>query len=162
MSTLIVYGSCYGTSRQYAEQISQKTGYRCVSFTKGEDLKAYQRILYIGGLYMGHVLGLHQTARSLSPAQQLIVLTVGVSDTQNPQVAERIRSSVLDQLPAALQSSARVYHLSGRIDYARLSFSHRAILEMMMRRLCRMAKNECDQSAMALLYALRAASSASC
>lgn len=155
MASIILYGSCYGTSRRYAETLSSETGIPCLPFTRQKDPAAYDRVIYIGGLYMGNVLGLTRTARRLSPAQRLTVFTVGLSDTRNAQAAGRIRMAVRNQLPAGLRASAEVYHLSGGIDYARLSFAHRAIIDAVMLKLRRVPESERGVSAQTLLDAGR-------
>ena len=55
--SIIIYGSQYGTSKRYAERLSAITGIRCVSRKEAKGINDYERVIYMGGLYAGSVLG---------------------------------------------------------------------------------------------------------
>ena len=66
MRGIILYGTHYGSSKQYAEELSRRSGIACVSYEDAGDLSNYGRITYIGSLYAGGVLGLKETFGNLS------------------------------------------------------------------------------------------------
>ena len=66
MEHIIIYGSQYGSSRRYAEKLSEQTGIPAVSYKDAPDLSGRSVVVYLGSLYAGGVLGLSKTLRGLS------------------------------------------------------------------------------------------------
>ena len=96
MEGIIVYGSKYGTSRRYAEKLSQLTGLPAIPYQEAPDLTGRDTVVYLGSLYAGSVLGMTKTLGGLTlrKGQRLIVVTVGLADPGNPQNREHIRASL--------------------------------------------------------------------
>ena len=126
MQDIILYGSQYGSTRRYAEKLSEQTGIPAVSYKDAPALSDKKTIVYLGGVYAGGVLGLVKTLRgfSLQKGQKLILVTVGLADPNDPDNRDNIRTFLQRQLPAELLGRATIYHLRGRIDYQKLSFGH--------------------------------------
>ena len=84
MEQIILYGSRYGSTRRYAEKLSELTGVPAFSYKQAPHFFDMKTIVYLGGLYAGGVLGLTKTLRGLSlrDEQKLILATVGLSDPQ--------------------------------------------------------------------------------
>ena len=61
MNKIIIYGSCYGTTKQYAEELAKRTGYELVSYEDVDDSNTYKTIIYLGGLYAGGVMCMKKT-----------------------------------------------------------------------------------------------------
>ena len=137
MEHIIVYGSQYGSTRRYAEKLSEQTGIPAVSYKDASTLSDKDIIVYLGGLYAGGVLGLAKTLRGLSlqDGQKLILVTVGLADPSEPENQHNIRTSLQRQLPAELLDRAKIFHLRGGIDYQRLSLGHRTIMALLYRSL---------------------------
>ncbi len=131
MKTLILYGSQYGTTKRYADELSRLTGLPAVSYEKAPDLAGCEQIVYLGGLYAGGVKGLKQTARKFPAGVRLILVTVGLADVQDEQNIENIRRSVRRQLPAEMLQNAALFHLRGGIDYSRLNLTHRTMMTLL-------------------------------
>lgn len=131
MKTLILYGSQYGTTKRYADELSRLTGLPALSYEKAADLAGCEQIVYLGGLYAGGVKGLKQTARKFPAGVRLILVTVGLADVQDEQNIENIRRSVRRQLPAEVLQNAALFHLRGGIDYSRLNLTHRAMMTLL-------------------------------
>ena len=55
MKSLIIYGSQYGTAKAYATKLSEITEIPCISYENIKDIKDYEQIIYLGGLYAGGV-----------------------------------------------------------------------------------------------------------
>lgn len=94
MKTLILYGSQYGTTKRYADELSRLTGLPAVSYEKAVDLAGCEQIVYLGGLYAGGVKGLKQAVKKFPAGVRLILVTVGLADVQDEQNIENIRRSV--------------------------------------------------------------------
>lgn len=134
MEHIIIYGS----ARRYAQKLSERTGIPAVSYKDALDLSGMKTIIYLGGLYAGGVLGLVKTLRDfpLQDGQKLLLVTVGLSDPNEPENQNNIRTSLRRQLPA-LFGKAKIFHLRGGIDYQKLSFGHRTMMKLLCQSLCR-------------------------
>ena len=133
MEGIIVYGSKYGTSRRYAEKLSQLTGLPAIPYQEASDLAGRDTIIYLGSLYAGGVLGMAKTLRGLAlrEGQRLIIVTVGLADPGNPKNREHIRASLKKQLSPELFRQATIFHLRGGIDYSTLTFRHQAMMALL-------------------------------
>ena len=139
MEHIIVYGSQYGSTRRYAEKLSEQTGIPAVSYKDASTLSDKDIIVYLGGLYAGGVLGLAKTLRGLSlqDGQKLILVTVGLADPSEPENQHNIRTSLQKQLSPELMERAKIFHLRGGIDYQKLSFGHRMMMKLLYQSLHR-------------------------
>lgn len=139
MNDIILYGSQYGSTRRYAEKLSEQTGIPAISYKDAPALSDRKTIVYLGGLYAGGVLGLAKTLRSFSlqDGQKLILVTVGLADPNEPENRDNIRASLQRQLPAGLLDRAKIVHLRGGIDYPKLSFGHRTMMALLYQSLRR-------------------------
>ena len=113
MEHIIVYGSQYGSTRRYAEKLSEQTGIPATRYQDAPALSNRKTIVYLGGLYAGGVLGLAKTLRgfSLRAGQKLLLVTVGLADPNDQENRDNIRATLQKQLPAGLLDRAKVYHL---------------------------------------------------
>ena len=48
--TIIIYGSKYGTTEQYAQELSKKTGIKAEKYSDIQDINQYGTIIYFGAL----------------------------------------------------------------------------------------------------------------
>ena len=58
MKGIVVYGSNYGTTRAYAQELARRTGWPAVDWQQAKNLAEYETVVYLGGLYAGGVVGL--------------------------------------------------------------------------------------------------------
>ena len=65
MSNIIIYGSHYGTTKQYAEELSRRTNIKSIPYGEINQINNYDSIIYLGGLYAGGVLGMSKTLKKL-------------------------------------------------------------------------------------------------
>ena len=131
MKTLILYGSQYGTTKRYADELSRLTGLPALSYEKAADLAGCEQIVYLGGLYAGGVKGLKQAVKKFPAGVRLILVTVGLADVQDEQNIENIRRSVRRQLPAEVLQNTAFFHLRGGIDYSKLNLTHRTMMTLL-------------------------------
>ena len=66
MNNIIIYGSHYGTTKQYAEELSRRTNIEIISFENVKEINDYDNIIYLGGLYAGGVLGMSKTIKYIN------------------------------------------------------------------------------------------------
>lgn len=151
MNTLIIYGSRYGSTKCYAERLAETTGLKVVACSEAKDLAGYDRIIYLGALCAGGVMGLKKTVGKMSDNQELIVATVGLADPTAPDNVANIRRSLKTQLPPHFYDESRIFHLRGAIDYSRLGLKHRIMMSLLNSKVSKMPESELNSEAKALL-----------
>jgi len=133
---IIVYGTQYGAAKKYAEELARRTEITCVSYEEIEDINIYDTIIYIGSLYAGGVLGMKKTMDKyvVGTGKKLIVVTVGLADPTDQENTDHIKGGVKRQLPAGVYEKATVLHLRGAIDYTKLSFKHKTMMGLLVKK----------------------------
>ena len=136
MNEIIVYGSCYGTTRKYAEELSRRTGITAVAYKDIKDITHYQTVIYMGGLYAGGVEGMKKTLKDLTDisGKKIIIVTVGLADPADNQNKEHIRNNIRSQVSPDIYEKAQIFHLRGGIDYSALSLLHRTMMKMVYKK----------------------------
>lgn len=133
---IIIFGSCYGTTKQYAEELSKRTGIEARSYEDATDINGYKTIIYMGGLYAGGVQGMKKTLKKLAVTSEkkVIIVTVGLADPTDMENIENIRLKMKSQLSKELYEKAHIFHLRGGIDYSKLSFIHKTMMSMVYKK----------------------------
>lgn len=133
MSNIILYGSHYGTTKQYAEELSRRTNIEVSSFKTIKDINQYETIIYLGGLYAGGVLGMAKTLKNLNDVshKKIILVTVGLSDPTDEVNKNNIRNNIKRQLKKEVFEKTKIFHLRGGIDYSKLNFGHKTMLRLL-------------------------------
>ena len=149
-STIIIYGSKYGSTKLYAEQLSAITGIKCVSYKEAEGVQEYGRIIYMGALFAGNVLGLKKFAATIT-TQELIVVTVGLVDPQDEENIRYIRNNIKSQIHAHLYDEDKIFHLRGAIDYSTMGMKHKLMMKFIHGRLSKMPEEELNSEAKIIL-----------
>ena len=150
-NTVIIYGSQYGTTKRYAEYLSEMTGIEAVAFKEAKDIDKYDRVIFMGALYAGSVLGLKKTVSKMSPKQELVIVTVGLVDPNDPENIDYIRHSIKERIPADLYDETRILHLQGAIDYSHLSLKHRMMMAVSHSKLSKMPEEKLNTEAKTIL-----------
>lgn len=149
--SIIIYGSQYGTTKRYADRFSEITGIETVSYQESKDIDRYDRIIFMGALYAGSVLGLKKTISKMSPKQELVIVTVGLVDPIDPENIDYIRHSIKERIPADLYDETRIFHLRGAIDYSQLSLKHRMMMAVIHSKLSKMSEEKLNAEAKTIL-----------
>ena len=133
MSNIIIYGSHYGKTKQYAEELSRKTNIEAISFKNVKDINNYDKIIYLGGLYAGGVLGMSQTLKKLTNIsnKKIILVTIGLADPTDEQNINNIRNNIKSQIQKEIFEKAKIFHLRGGIDYSKLNFAHKTMMKIL-------------------------------
>ena len=133
MNNIIIYGSNYGTTEQYAKELSKRTNIEAISFENVQEINKYDKIIYIGGLYAGGVLGMSKTLRKLTNIQNktIILATVGLADPTDEKNITNIRNNIKVQISKEIYDKAKIFHLRGGIDYSKLKFFHKTMMKML-------------------------------
>ena len=133
MSNIIIYGSHYGTTKQYAEELSKITNIEAISFENVKEINDYNNIIYLGGLYAGGVLGMSKTIKKINTIsnKKIIIVTVGLSDPIDEVNKKNIRDNIKRQIPKEFFEKTKIFHLRGGIDYSRLNFVHKTMMKLL-------------------------------
>ena len=134
MNSIILYGSHYGTTKQYAEELSKRTNIKAISFKKfNQQINDYDNIIYLGALYAGGVLGMSKTLKKLNNIsnKKILIATVGLSDPTDEVNKNNIRNNIKNQIPKEVLEKAKIFHLRGGIDYSKLNFAHKTMMKLL-------------------------------
>ena len=118
MKSIIIYGSKYGSSKKYAEMLSQNLGIDHFDYKEFNMSNKYDVLIYIGALYAGGVKGLAKTLSNYPPDnyKKLIIVTVGIADPKDLKNVESIKMSIYKQLPKNLNKDIELFHIRGSLD----------------------------------------------
>mgnify|MGYP005808195275 FL=1 len=133
MSNILIYGSHYGTTKQYAKELSRRTNIEAISFKNIKEINDYDNIIYLGGLYAGGVLGMSKTIKKLNNTvnKKIIIVTVGLSDPMDEVNKNNIRNNIKKQVSKEIFEKAKIFHLRGGIDYSKLNFKHKTMMKLL-------------------------------
>ena len=133
---IIIYGSQYGTTRKYADELAKRTNFECKSYEDVIDIDQYNTVIYIGGLYAGGVLGMKKTLAKISQCQnkKIIIVTVGLADPMDADNTDNIKSNMKRQLSKELYENAHIFHFRGGIDYSYLNFKHKTMMGLLYKK----------------------------
>ena len=149
--SLIIYGSQYGTTKRYAEHLSAMTGIEAVAFKEAKDIDKYERVIFMGALYAGSVLGLKKTVSKMSPKQELVIVTVGLVDPTDSENIDYIRHSIKERIPEHFYDESRFFHLHGAIDYSQLSLKHRMMMAVIHSKISKMPEEKLNAESKTIL-----------
>ena len=133
MNNIIIYGSHYGTTKQYAKELSRRTNIEAISFENVKEINNYDKIIYLGGLYAGGVLGMTKTLKKLNKISNktIILVTIGLSDPTDEKNINNIRNNIKSQIQKEIFEKAKIFHLRGGIDYSKLNFAHKTMMNLL-------------------------------
>ena len=133
MSNIIIYGSHYGTTKQYAEELSRRTNIEAISFENVKEINNYDKIIYLGGLYAGGVLGMSKTLKKLTNISNktIILVTIGLADPNDKENINNIRNNIKNQIQKEIFEKAKIFYLRGGIDYSKLNFAHKTMMKIL-------------------------------
>lgn len=133
---IIIYGSQYGTTKKYAEELGRRTNIEVKNYEDIDDISLYGTIIYFGALYAGGVMGMKKTFSKLSivAGKKIIIATVGLADPKDIENTKVIKSGMRKQLSQNIYEQAHIMHLRGGIDYSCLGFKHKTMMAMLYKK----------------------------
>ena len=151
MNSIIIYGSRYGSTKRYAERLAEITGLKAVFFKDVKSVAGYDRIVYLGALCAGGVMGLKKTVCGLSANQELFIATVGLADPTDAENVNHIRGCIKKQVPASHYDESKFFHLRGAIDYTKLGLKHRIMMKLLYSKVLKIPEAERNAEVRALI-----------
>lgn len=153
---IIIYGSKYGTARQYAEELGRRIRADVISYEAVKNINPYDTIIYVGALYAGGVLGMKKSFGKLEDCsgKQIIIATVGLADPADSENIQNIRCCMEKQLAKEIYNQAHIFHLRGGIDYSKLGLKHKTMMAMLYKKAANLPeeKKTADSVAMVETY----------
>lgn len=136
MNKIIIYGSQYGTTKEYAIELSKKMGVTAISYKEVKDVNSYDHIIYLGGLYAGGVCGMAKTLKNwnLSDNRTIAIITVGLAEPENEENKVAIKGAIKKQIATGIFEKSNIFHLRGGIDYNKLGKLHKVMMGMMYKK----------------------------
>jgi menaquinone-dependent protoporphyrinogen IX oxidase len=137
-STAVIYSSKYGTTKQYAEWIAEELGAALFEAAKIRPTKLadYGVVVFGGALYAGGIRGAKAIAKS--QAKTLVVFTVGIAD---PNVTD-YSAMLAKNFSLEMLAKIKMFHLRGGIDYKKLGFVHRRMMNMLYRSIAKKQESQ--------------------
>jgi len=83
--------------------------------------------------------------------QELIIVTVGVTDPNETEYFCEIRKSIKAKIPANLYNEEKIFHLRGAIDYSQLDMKHRFMMSMFHKMVLKTPESQRTADAKAML-----------
>lgn len=84
----IVYVSNAGSSKRYAEMLSEKTGYPCYPFSNSEEASGTE-VIFIGWVMAGAVQGLSEARSKFGDLKAVVAVGMMKSESQDAAVKEK-------------------------------------------------------------------------
>lgn len=149
MSTIVIYKSKYGSTKQYAEWIAESLDCELKEYksVKADDLLKYDTIIYGGGLYAEIIAGVSLITKNFEKLKdkRLIVYTTGITP---PEVREYYDHEVLDKnFKPEMLERIKIYNFLGRMVMAELSVPHRTAIKA-LKKIMSSKKNPTDMEKM--------------
>lgn len=135
MKNVVIYESKYGATKRYAAWIADSLS--CDLFERKafdpKQLKAYDTIIYGGGLYAGGVSGIRLLADHFASLREknILLFTCGLADPTDAGNVANIRAGLAKALSPEMLEKIQVFHLRGGIDYAKLGLVHKSMMAML-------------------------------
>lgn len=131
MSTIVIYKSKYGGTKTYADWIGEELSCPVLDAksVKPEDLKAYDTIIYGGGLYAEVIAGVTLITKNLNmlKGKKIIVFTTGLTP---PDCRDYYDKLVLEKnFKNGVQKNIRIFNFPGKMILDELSLPHKTAIK---------------------------------
>lgn len=124
--TIIIYSSKTGFSQRYAQWLAEDLACQALPFRdrKNADLKKYDTIILLGGLYAGKMSGLGWLKKQLPSlkGKHLAAIAVGCAPMENPGLPESM-AQLFGDTP-----EIKGFYCQGGLDYQRMGAVDRAMM----------------------------------
>lgn len=130
MNKMIIYSSQYGTSKQYATELSQKKAIPMYSVESiPESIVEADEIIYVGAIYMGKVLGFDKFSKKYKTlSSKLIVISAGMYDPTRKENTDSIELTVKENLQKTNFLLKDIFCLKGKLDTQQLRLKHKMLV----------------------------------
>ena len=131
MSTVVVYKSKYGSTKQYAEWIAEELGCEALDAknVKIDDLEKYDTIVYGGGLYAEVINGVILLTKNMDKLEgkRLIVYSTGITPLKYREYYDKL--VIEKNFKPEMLDKIKVYNFLGKMILDELTIVHRTALK---------------------------------
>lgn len=139
---IVIYGSHYGATEQYAREIAKQTGFECIPFQEVKSLDGYDTVVVGGGHYAGGITGVEKTIQKLpNTPVEVFVYSVGLS-SKTEENLKKIHEDVRKVVPEEIADNAHIFYYRGNMNMKKLSFMHKTMMKMMIGMVKKKPENE--------------------
>lgn len=133
MNGVIIYKSNYGTARQYAEWISQETGFSSVDIKKVRinDIKSADTVIFGSPVIAGQlIIGKWIKKRwDLLKQKKVVLYSTSGGHPSDPQFEKNFKTA----FDSEMSGNIRYFPLGGRMVFAELSGLHKFFMNLGMK-----------------------------
>ena len=119
--TVVLYGSKYGSTKQYAEWIAEELNADLLDVNDAnlQNIKNYDTIIYGGAVYAGGITGINFIVKNYDQLKnaKLVIFTCGIADPSIDINKENLIKNVLKKFPKASADEFALFHLRGAMYY---------------------------------------------
>lgn len=131
MNTIVVYKSKYGSTKQYAEWISEELGCQAIDAkaVAVDMLKEYDTIIYGGGLYGEVINGVSLITKNKDALldKKIIVYTTGITPLDCRDYYDKL---VIDKnFKSGVPENVKIFNFLGKMVTDELSLVHKAAIK---------------------------------
>lgn len=147
--TAVIYKSQYGSTKLYAQWISEALDADLFDVAKVSDLGQYQTIVYGGGLYASGIIGSDFLVKNYEflKEKRIVVFTVGLA---NPKLTDYTKITEKN-FPPDMRKSIKIFHLRGAIDYKSINFKHKAMMSLLIKKVNKIDEKDRDEETKLML-----------
>ncbi len=132
MSTVVIYKSKYGSTKQYAGWIAEELGadLKNADDVKLQDLLPYDTIIYGAGVYIGCIAGIALISDNYEQLKdkKIIVFTVGLTDPADKKKCEDLCTK---NYSWKMMDTIQTFHLRGALDYKKIGIGNKLMMKKM-------------------------------
>ena len=138
----IIYCSNTGSSKRYAELLSEKTGLPCVDYTKRADVSPEEEIIFIGWIMAGAIQGLKEVKESFPSIKA--ICGVGMMKGEKPNEEVKAKNGITEPY----------FFLPGDFDMNKLKGMYKMMMGMMLKMMKGKIKESSDEKGAEMLRIL--------
>jgi menaquinone-dependent protoporphyrinogen IX oxidase len=133
--TVVIYSSIYGHTKKYAEWIAGELNadiFELKSFDT-KLLSDYDNLVFGSGLYAGRIAFVSILVKNSKQIKnkKIALFTVGTSDVSNEKTVSYIKEQFFSKFPKDFLENAKLFCFRGGIDYDKMSFVHKQMMNML-------------------------------
>lgn len=134
MKGIVIYGSKYGHTKEYATHIAKELDYTLSDVKKAtkQMLMEHDLIIYGGGIYAGSIYGIKFITKnySLIKDKVLVIFTCGQADPKLEKSAAEILRGMNRSIDEDILKHSKLFHYRSGIRYDKMRFLDKQMMKM--------------------------------
>ena len=143
MSGIILYKSKYGATRQYAEWISERTGFPCIKTDEADVKKLLDCDVIIigGGIYASGIAGLSFLKKNIGKlkGKKIIAFCCGASPYEKSAFETIVKHNFKGEI-----EDIPCFYCRGTFDMSSMSFKDRTLCKLLRKAVAKKKPEDCE------------------